>query len=169
MEIRVLPRIAVDTKNQIDKVLISIYGKGETKLENKYFDCLYLKIDDITYNYPDYTLFNKKHFAQIVYFFNKYKNKDIDIHCTAGISRSGAIALGLCLLMNDRDKYFNILNNSFILPNEYILAYFQYRLKRYWFRFYDTYKAIEIRDNKFKQIGIEKDRIEKLVNNFETV
>lgn len=123
-------------------VLISINNYKQSNLENNYEDCLYLTFDDITFKKYPFILFNKNHFNSIMSFIKKHKDKDIYINCTAGISRSGAVALGIALALNDEDLFWDIVKNNMILPNEYILSYFQIKFRRYWFSYWGLYRRI---------------------------
>lgn len=129
-------------------VLISISNSGQDDLKNNFIDCLFLQFDDIKFEYDKHILFNKEHFDKIKNFVQKHKNKDIYINCTAGISRSGAVALGIALILNDKDLYWETLENNTIYPNDYILSFFQVETKRYWFSYYETILKIK---NKLKK------------------
>lgn len=60
---------------------------------------------------------------RIVDFINKHQDKEVFvIHCSAGISRSGAVATFLYdKFINEVDKELFRRDNQFILPNLYIL------------------------------------------------
>lgn len=64
--------------------------------------------------------------TKIVEFCEKHKDKDFVIHCSAGISRSGAVAKYLNETYNftPEDMYYEFrqlyINNPHILPNIYI-------------------------------------------------
>ena len=144
MKIKCFAREWLDVKNPPkNTVLISINNKNQKNLENNFEDCLYLTFDDIKFEYKDFILFNQNHFNKIKKFIEKYKSKDIFINCTAGISRSGAIALGIAMLLNDKDLFWETLNNNAIYPNDYILSFFQVKTKRYWFSYYETVTKIK--------------------------
>ena len=142
MEIKCFARDWVDINPPSNTVLISIANYKQEKLKNNYEDCLYLCFDDITFKKHPYKLFNKNHFNQIMYFITKHKGKNIHINCTAGISRSGAVALGIALAYNDEELFWDIVNKNMILPNEYILSYFQLKFRRYWFSYFCLYRKI---------------------------
>ena len=79
--------------------------------------------NDIIQNDYFYEKPSDNELLKIVHFVNKNKNKNIFmIHCSAGISRSGAVAMFI------RDKFFDEIDNvvfnienKHILPNLYIL------------------------------------------------
>lgn len=143
MKIKCFARDFVETDITFSNtVLISINNYKQTNLKNKYLDCLYLNFDDITFKKHPYKIFNKTHFNQIMYFISKHKGKDIHVNCTAGISRSGAVALGIALAYNNEELFWDIVKNNHILPNEYILSYFQLKFKRYWFSYFNLYRFL---------------------------
>jgi len=79
-----------------------------------------LEFDDVDWAKPScaYIIFTKEMARQIVFFFNKYKDKvDLVIcQCEAGISRSSAIAAGLSKIIGQDDSiYFK----EFI-PNRFV-------------------------------------------------
>lgn len=79
--------------------------------------------NDIIQNDYFYEKPSDEELLKIIRFVNKYKDKNIFmIHCSAGISRSGAVAMFI------RDKFFDEIDNvifnmenKHILPNLYIL------------------------------------------------
>lgn len=77
-----------------------------------------IKSNDKVYKKPSIVELRK-----IVKFVNKHKDKDIWIvHCSAGISRSGAVATFIKdKFINDIDKQNFYRENKFINPNLYIL------------------------------------------------
>ena len=66
---------------------------------------------------------NDKELKNIVDFINKYKDKSVFIvHCSAGISRSGAVATFLYdKFLSEIDKEQFRRENRYIIPNLYIL------------------------------------------------
>lgn len=113
--------------------LISILDSGSKsviKSNNKSYDNLVntieLTFDDISSDividyYPNLVLFNKTHAEQIIKFVEKVFNvvELIIIHCSAGISRSGAIGLWIVDKYNLDYKEF-IKANKQILPNRHV-------------------------------------------------
>ena len=153
MEIKCFARDFLPNKPPSNTILISINNYKQGNVKNNYEDCLYLTFDDITFKHNPYILFNKSHFNQIIYFVTKHKGKNIHINCTAGISRSGAIALGIAMYYNDKELYWETLKNNMIIPNDYILSYFQLKFKRVWFSWFNTVNMII---NKRKNNAIDK-------------
>ena len=114
--------------------LISIYGcKNEPLVQEKLGcrDILSLQFDDITqrdYNefesaYPEavkkYILFGKEHAEKILDFLDKIntdeENCALVVHCHAGISRSGAVAVFAA------KKYGIVFYDPYIKPNGWVL------------------------------------------------
>lgn len=153
MQIKCFPRQFLPKEYQNNTVLISMnnYNEQNVNVQNNYEDCLFLNIDDITFKYKNYNLFNHNHFEKIVNFVEKYKDKNFHINCTAGISRSGAIALAIPIILDDRDLFWEVLDENMIQPNDFILSYFQIEYKRYWFSWFNIIVAI-LNKNKNKEI-----------------
>ena len=126
-----------------DRILISITSTVETNLpqeaKDKYINVLELRFDDLSFNPNDYNvqansdlyrstegmkICDNSDIDRIEWFIERHSNIDIDIHCSAGVSRSGAVALGIAIMKND-EKLFNwVLENNSIFPNERILCRF---------------------------------------------
>lgn len=115
------------SKNKIENqcIIISINDtEHSTSLHknSKIKDVLSLEFDDITlkeYGVKDgLKLFKKFHAIKIKEFVDKYKDsiKTIVVHCTAGISRSGAVGCCLARYLNDDDTY--LLKTGNYIPNE---------------------------------------------------
>lgn len=130
--------------------LISILSSVETSLfenvKNKYDKVLELRFDDIPIPIEDYIIFNKEHLEQIREFVKD--DEDIDIHCSAGISRSTAVAIGICILKGNIAMMLDYLDrHHLIIPNDYILSMFRFELTKdnYDDRFhlYNIYKIIQ--------------------------
>lgn len=81
---------------------------------------LNLEFDDIPKTVNGLKLMTKSDTEQIKSFIDKYKQDvfDIVIHCTAGISRSGAVGCCLARYLNGDDLYLFLTGKY--LPNEYI-------------------------------------------------
>lgn len=109
-----------------DCIIISINDTGyDTEIYNNkniidicklWFD----DIDNIKYEDNDLKLMTKDQGKQIKDFVNKYKDrvKHIVIHCTAGISRSGAVGFVLARYLNGDDKY--LWAKDRYLPNKHV-------------------------------------------------
>lgn len=113
--------------------LISILSTVETPLsnetKNRYKKILEIRVDDIQKEHEGLTLFSKEHRQQVIKFvhdFYEYMSDEIlDIHCSAGVSRSPAIAIGIGVWEDDIGLvYRTIKEHKSILPNEYILKMF---------------------------------------------
>lgn len=113
--------------------LISILSTVETPLsdeiKSRYKKVLELRVDDIQKEYEGLTLFSKEHRQQVIKFvhdFYEYMSEEtLDIHCSAGVSRSPSIALGICVWEEDIGLAYRIIKeNKYISPNEYILKMF---------------------------------------------
>ena len=107
-----------------DCIIVSINDTGyDTMLhENKrIIDIHKVWFDDIEKNInPKLKLMTIDQAESIKDFVDKYKNKVdyIKIHCTAGISRSGAIACVLARYLNDDDNY--IWATGRYMPNKHV-------------------------------------------------
>lgn len=78
--------------------------------------------EDLLSPYCNMILFNKEHAEKIIN-FQKTLGKEIEyiiIHCTAGVSRSGAIATFLQEIYNDDNDWF--IKNNNIHPNIHVLT-----------------------------------------------
>lgn len=108
--------------------LISILSTVETPLsesvKSKYKKVLELRFDDITKEYDGLTLFGEEHLKKIIEFVNPILGESLDIHCSAGISRSTAVALGIADVYYYDSVIFDMLNNKCINPNKHILELF---------------------------------------------
>lgn len=127
--------ILIDTKDiQEDTILISINCPSETRhifRNPKIIDVLYLHCDDLTeeqfnkINQEDkegYILFNLKMAQEVKRFIDFHKDiKNIIVHCTAGISRSGAVGVVISKYLNGQD--IDLYNKGSINPNETLYKY----------------------------------------------
>jgi len=123
--------ILFDTKDLTeDYIIISINStKGETHHKfknNRIKNVIYLDFDDITneqynkYNLTDSKLMELSQAKQINEFIDTYKDivKNIVVHCSAGISRSGAVGCVLARYLNGDDLY--LFQKGTISPNQYV-------------------------------------------------
>ena len=91
---------------------------------NSILDVLFLKFDDIIQEelkvVPHLKLMTKEDVYNIKQFIDKYKDKidTIIVHCHAGVSRSSAVACGICLYLGKDDYY--IWNDTYY-PNSWCL------------------------------------------------
>jgi len=128
--------------NDVSWDLVSIYGCGEEALltdevksvfkERGCRNFLSLDFWDVTEKshkksldtFPDSILFNEEHAKQVVDFIKNVQKEDKDsfllAHCSAGISRSGAIGTFACEFCGLDYAEF-ITDNSYIMANPHIL------------------------------------------------
>jgi len=142
---RIIENITDDCSN---KLLISILSTVETPLrqsvKDKYKDVLELRFDDLPFDPKLFNVLENKDAKEsteglricdykdvynISDFIDKWVllNEDITeirIHCSAGISRSGAVALGIAIKLYDDDLFKSVLENNSIYPNEKIVSLF---------------------------------------------
>lgn len=112
----------VDTQN--DRFINSVDPNNNTGC----IACLQLSFVDCFPGGPqldkDHTLFSENQAMDIIKFISKHANipgiERLFIHCTAGISRSGAVGLFACKFLGLNESEF-ISHNSQIFPNSYIL------------------------------------------------
>ena len=137
----ILPRMGLTEENAIrddSKAFISILNSdtpNNSYFKNEAKNVLKLVFDDITDReiemltkrgdrmIEDLILFNREHANRIIAFMEN--NKDVEtlyVHCTAGVSRSGAVGT----FINDvygKQTFLEFCNsNPYIHPNFYILA-----------------------------------------------
>lgn len=127
--------ILIDTKDiQEDTIVISINCPNEQRhifRNPKIIDVLYLHCDDLTEEQfnrikqedrEEYILFNLKMAQKIKNFIDYHKDiKNIIVHCTAGISRSGAVGVVISKYLNGQD--IHLYNRGTISPNETLYKY----------------------------------------------
>lgn len=114
-------------EEQPEIAVISILDTGKSAIFSENPKHLTLCFDDIQpavgMHFLNLTYFNKNHAKDIVEFLEEVKHGNFEmllIHCTAGISRSGAVAkLARKMLDVPSDKFHK--ENRFIYPNKYIL------------------------------------------------
>lgn len=87
-----------------------------------------LVVDDIkrsfTREYPGSVLFSRKHALYLKDVFEKCKeDEEVIVHCRAGVSRSGAVAILLARYLERIDLECDIYLNHNILPNSHILSF----------------------------------------------
>lgn len=114
-------------------VIISINSKGDSKYEGaapylknheNVKDVLFLYFDDVEpyelFEYDDLFLFTSNQARSILDFIEKwmFDVEEIIIHCHSGISRSSAVASGICLFLGIDNSW--TFENPYC-PNEYVL------------------------------------------------
>lgn len=133
MNIKIYRKDEVELGLSNGDYLISILSTVETPLsdeiKSRYKKVLELRVDDIQKDYEGLTLFSQEHKKQIcdflIGFYDYLNDETIDIHCSAGVSRSPSVALGICVWEGDIGLAYRIIKeNKYILPNEYILKMF---------------------------------------------
>lgn len=135
-------------KCKMSSLLISIIDPNrddlEDQLSSRYRDMLTLKFSDS--NCPDFdeTIFNLSHANEIVDFLNKH-DKSFDflvVHCTAGISRSAAVASGILF-------WFGMDNSKYKKSKDYKPNYYIYNfMVRYLYEIERENKHLRIYDLK---------------------
>lgn len=133
MEIKIYRKDEVELGLSNGDYLISILSTVETPLsdevKSRYKEVLELRVDDIQKEYNGLTLFSREHRQHVIKFVNgfyKYMSEEtLDVHCSAGVSRSPAIALGIGVWESDIGLVYKIIKeNKYICPNEHILKMF---------------------------------------------
>ena len=104
-------------------VIISINDTGGSTLiyENEKIQDVYkVEFDDIEIPIDGYILFNSKIGYGIKNFVDSFKDKvsHFVIHCTAGISRSGAVGCVIARYLNGDDTY--LLKTGRYIPNKLV-------------------------------------------------
>lgn len=94
--------------------------------QNHYFknglsNVLNIRFDDIQEAEQGLLLFNEKHAEELIRFILKNLESSFIVHCTAGISRSGAVGEFIRRL-KDIDYSTFILDNPQIMPNMTVLS-----------------------------------------------
>lgn len=109
-----------------DYIVVSINDTNHDTViyDNKnIIDILYLHFDDIPHiipKKPELKLMHKHQAYSIKSFIDYYKDKinNIIVHCTAGISRSGAVGCALSRYLNGCDNY--LLATGRYIPNKHV-------------------------------------------------
>lgn len=106
-----------------DYIVISINDTNHNTViyDNEHIiDKLKLWFDDIDIPIPKYQLMLQIDAQNIKDFIDTYKNKinNIIVHCTAGISRSGAVGCALSRYLNGCDNY--LLATGRYIPNKHV-------------------------------------------------
>lgn len=135
--------------------LISIVDSDKeclpTHVTKRYAEHLTLHIDDISHipkdNSHSLVLFNKNHYNKICKFIDSLDNdiNRINIHCTAGVSRSGAVAIGIGIYKGNLDLILNTIYRNSISPNERILTYFVNCVNPLHYSLREIYQEIDTR------------------------
>lgn len=106
-----------------DCIVISINDTNHNTViyDNKHIiDKLKLYFDDIDKPIPSYQLMLQIDAQKIKNFIDTYKDKinNIIVHCTAGISRSGAVGCTIARYLNNDDEY--LLATGKYIPNKHV-------------------------------------------------
>lgn len=138
MNINIYPKYYVENDRDYvkNRILISIIGDVESSLEmevkDRYKDVLELRFCDLDFvpskdhDLYGLSVFDSEKYYKIKDFIEEYKNENIDIHCSAGVSRSSAVAIGICFIKNDIELFKNtIKNHKNMRPNELVLSIFK--------------------------------------------
>lgn len=106
-----------------DYIIISI---NDTNCDTVIFknthikDVLKITFDDLTFPIAGHTLIDDQISLKIKNFIDSYKDsiKNIIVHCTAGISRSGAVGCTIARYLNGDDSY--LLQTGLYMPNKLV-------------------------------------------------
>lgn len=106
-----------------DCIIISINDMGHNTViyDNKHIiNKLRLHFDDIDKPIPQCQLMTLADTKKIKWFVDTYKDKisNIIVHCTAGISRSGAVGCVISRYLNGDDNY--LLATGKYIPNKHV-------------------------------------------------
>ena len=105
-----------------DYIIISINNSNDNTvlyINPHIKDILTLQFDDIEKQLEGNILMTIDQGKQIKEFIDKHKDiTNIVVHCTAGISRSGAIGCCLARYLNDDDEY--LLKTGKYIPNKHV-------------------------------------------------
>lgn len=96
---------------------------------NQYENVLELYFDDIwevTSNraYDRFNLFNEDMAKELINFINKNEFDEINVHCSAGISRSSALMICISKIINKPEIEEEIINCESFIPNKLVLNVF---------------------------------------------
>lgn len=183
MKIFVVPRNYIE--KQIDKNpnwiqgkwIISIFSKDSfSPISNDRFNVLKLEFDDVAErdlevgwnifeSSHEMIFFNEGHAKSIHKFIKDIpadSNKQLFVHCDAGVSRSGAVGYILnewfnkYLDHNEVDNSFFQTNNSHIMPNPLVVRLLKNEL------FGLPFANIEVNDYEYDEDGNKIDHIEEI-------
>ena len=106
-----------------DYIIISINDTNHNTViyDNKHIiDTLKLWFDDIDIPIPNCQMMTLSDSQKIKKFIDTYKDRvnNIVVHCTAGISRSGAVGCVLARYLNSDDSY--LLSTGKYIPNKHV-------------------------------------------------
>lgn len=128
---------------------------------------LKLKFDDVMEQDPDFFIhFNKNLANKIVEFVKSIPDngeKNLFIHCDAGVSRSGAVGFLLnewfnkFLTDNKEDDKFFKETNSHIMPNPEVVKILKHEL------FGPTHRGIFVNEYTYNEDGIRIDNIKEVL------
>lgn len=147
MKVKILPKYVFDdllkkeniTDENVEEfkntAFISIISSGEFEksyLKENHKNYLSIKFDDLSNEeYEKYKLshnekhelilFSEEQADEIINFIYLTGAKQIIVHCSAGVSRSGAVGTFINDCFKGQDYFGFIKDNPFIKPNSYIL------------------------------------------------
>lgn len=116
---------------RVNSILICITSStsNHPELNNKWYDVLYLKFDDVEGREADIgsasNVMQDEHAEQILNFVVENIDKDIFISCDAGISRSPGVLVALEQIFNGRD-----LSNDYRFHNKFV----KNKIRDVWFK-----------------------------------
>lgn len=96
---------------------------------DKYKAVLELYIDDIREIFSDecytrFKIFNSAHAMELISFIQAHEFDEVNVHCSAGVSRGSAIMICISKILNLKEIEESILNSSRYLPNPLIIDTF---------------------------------------------
>lgn len=133
MQIFVVPRFYVERQFDKDpdwiqgKWIISIFSSGDVSPIPDRYNILKLEFDDITELLPvdaeaGLILFNEDHAKQIHEFFDTLtEDRQLFVHCDAGVSRSGAVGYLANEYFNKYKKLEREASEAFTYDNKHIM------------------------------------------------
>nr|WP_307775405.1 hypothetical protein [uncultured Cetobacterium sp.] len=126
--------------NDKKAVLISIISNFEEELtqniKSEFYDVLTIRADDLIRvptekdgfslnEAASFKLFTETDYIIIKEFVEKYIDRQFIVHCAAGVSRSTAVAIGICSILDDLDLLKEtIKKHPEMIPNNLILSIF---------------------------------------------
>lgn len=125
-----------NVEEKTDIIFISIVSSGELEksyLDNEHKNYLKLKFDDLSAEEYEYCkvrhneehpliLFSEEDADRVIDFISLSKAKICIVHCSAGVSRSGAVGTFINDCMGEQNYFDFMKSNPYIKPNAYILT-----------------------------------------------
>lgn len=123
---RALISILSTVDSDLPKEIHDMYGKVMTlRFDDIELSWVQMQTQELDEAYEGLTPFRGIDCAKIRLFIERVKDAgidEIDIHCTAGVSRSGAVGVGIAMILDDENLMEETIMNNNILPNNYVLS-----------------------------------------------